>query len=390
MSQSALTVAVTTTEFRNNPYPVYAAFLDVPGWQAPSGYRVFSRYADVMAILRQPAVFGQEGVPYPNFHVLDPPDHTRIRNLVAKAFTPKAAARHTEKVTEIVDELIADVASRGSMDLMTDFALRLPARVAADLLDVPIEDASRWHGWLYAIAGFRGRVRYVDQGTEDEERAAKVAAVEAAAYFDRLIAEREATRGNDIVSALLDAHEGTDRLSRDEVLFTLVLILAGGLHTTASQIGNTVRALLEQPPALERVVADPTLNDGAVDEALRYDGSLQVEYRVTRAPAVVGDVELAVGAPIMIVNAAANRDPAIFPDPDVFDVGRRNAAKHLTFGWGIHRCLGAQLAQVELRVATTALTTCLRGLRLDGPPVQHSYDRWRGLASLPVAWDRVA
>jgi cytochrome P450 len=387
MRPEVLAGAVATDQFRRNPYPVYEAFLGAPGWRSPSGYRVFSRYEDVLTILRQPAVYGQESVPYPNFHLLDPPDHTRIRRLVAKAFAPKAVARQEADVSAIVDELVDRVASRGSMDLITDFALRLPATVSAHMLDVPIEDAHRWHKWLYDIGGFRGKVWYLGPGTPEAQQRAKDAATESASYFEALIDRRESTRGNDIVSALLGIRDDGDRLSREEVLFSLVLILGAGLHTTASQLGNTFRALLETEDALDRVVTDPGLVDGTVDEALRYDGALQVEYRVTRQATVLGEVELDKDTPIMIVNAAANRDPDMFDDPHVFNVARKNADQHLTFGWGIHRCLGAQLARLELQIATRALTTRLRGLRLSGVPVQHAYDRWRGLASLPVAWD---
>ena len=387
-SAEDLAAAVARDEFRRDPYPTYDAFLRAPGWQTPSGYRVFSRYDDVMTILRQPSVFGQEGVPYPNFHVLDPPDHTRIRRLVATAFTATAVARQEAEVETIVDEAILHVVERGSMDLISDFALVLPARVAAAMLDVPIEDAGLWHAWLDDIGGFRGKVRYLSvEGTPEEQQRAQDAASASAEYFDELIDRRESTRGNDIVSALIGVREDGDRLTRDEVLFSLVLLLGAGLHTTASQIGNTMRALLERPESLGRVVADPRLVAGAVEEALRYDGALQVEYRVTREPTVVGDVALEEGTPILIVNAAANRDPDVFDHPHTFDVVRANAAQHLTFGWGIHRCLGAQLARLELHLATRALISALPGLRLDGVPVQHGYDRWRGLSSLPVAWD---
>jgi cytochrome P450 len=175
------------------------------------------------------------------------------------------------------------------------------------------------------------------------------------------------------------------------VLFSLVLILGAGLHTTANQIGNTFRALLEHPASLDRVVADQSLVPNTVEEALRYDGTLQAEYRVTRTHALVGEVAMPADTPIIIVNAAANRDPAFFEDPDAFDIDRGNASQHLTFGWGIHRCLGAQLARLELQLATAALSSRLRGLRLaEGELVQHPYDRWRGVTTLLVSWDEAA
>jgi cytochrome P450 len=311
---------------------------------------------------------------------------------VAQLFTPRAAARQRESIVRAVDELVDNIAEEGEMDLINDFAQHLPARVTADMLDVPLEDAELWRNWLNAIGLFRGRVWYLGVGaTEQEQLAAKEGATQAAEYFGELIAQRASTRGNDIVSVLLAAREGEDQLSEEEVLFSLVLFLGAGLHTTANQIGNTFRALLENPESLERVVGDQSLVPNAVEEALRYDGTLQAEYRVTRTHAVVGEVEMPAETPIIIVNAAANRDPATFENPDVFDIDRANAAQHLTFGWGIHRCLGAQLARLELQLATAGLSARLGGLRFaEGDLVQHPYDRWRAVIALPVAWDKAA
>jgi cytochrome P450 len=381
---------VADAAFVRDPYPIYRDFLSHPGWRSPSGYRVFAGYRDVIGILRDPASFGQEGIPYPNFHVLDPPDHTRLRKLVAKPFTQRAANRQESHITEIVDDLIDEVAGCGRMDLMTDFALRLPARVAASMLAVPIEDSDRWNRWLWDIGRFRGKTWYSHACGQEDQDAATAAATDSAEYFRGLIERRHLTRGSDIVSGLLDAREGDDRLTDEEILFSLVLLLGGSLHTTASQIGNTVRALFEHPRAMADVVADPGLVGRTVDEALRFDGALQAEYRVARRDSEVGGVPVGAGTAVIVVNAAANRDPSVFPDPDVFDIRRENSGMHLTFGSGIHRCLGAQLARMELVIALTLLTRRLRGLRPDGPPVQHGYDRWRGLSSFPVTWDGIA
>jgi len=384
---TALAELVGDPRFGLDPYPAYKAFLKFPGWVTPSGYQVFSRYDDVARIMRDHEAFGQEGIPYPNFHVLDPPDHTRLRRLVATAFTQRAANRQRDQIVGFVDELLNGVETQGSMDLIKAFALPLPARVGASMLGVPFEDVWQWNEWLWAIGLFRGRTAYLTDGTEADKKAAKDAAAAAADYFRGLIAERRSVEGADIVSALLAAREGTDQLSEDEVLYSLVLILGGSLHTTASQIGNIFRALFEHPEAMSALVADPELVAGVVHEGMRYDGSLQAEYRVARKDAAVGDVEVRAGAPIIVAVGAANRDPIQFADPDAFDIRRANASQHLTFGTGIHRCLGAQLAQTEMLIAVRMLVERLPGLRLAGAPVQHQYDRWRGLQSLPVAWD---
>jgi cytochrome P450 len=385
-SSDNLSTALANRSYVENPYPVYKMLLENPGWQSPSGYRVFSRYADVQQILRSADVFGQEGVPYPNFHVLDPPDHTRLRKLVARPFTQHAINRQREYVAMAVDELIDTLAPRREMDLITDFGLVLPAQVTARMLGVPLEDAARWHSWLWDIGGFRGKVWYVNESTQEDRDRAGHAAADAANYFRELIGERQATRGNDIVSGLLDAREDDDRLTEDEILFSLVLILGAGLHTTASQIGNMMRAILERPGTFDEIVADPALVEGAADESLRYDGTLQAEYRVCKADTTLGGAEIPAGSPVIVVVAAANRDPDVFPDPDKFDIRRVNAGQHLTFGSGIHRCLGAPLARLELVATLRGLSARLPSMQLAGAPVQHDLDRWRGLSKLLVRW----
>lgn len=374
-------------EFVLDPYKAYRAFLDAPGWRTPSGYMVFSRYADVQAILRDYESFGQEGIPYPNFHVLNPPEHTRLRKLVAKAFTQRAVNSRHSQIVQFVDQLIDAVAADGKMEFMEKFALELPGRVGAAILDVPFEDIPRWNNWLWSIGRFRGKTWYLAESGEADKAAASRAAADAASYFKNLIAVRKSVSGTDIVSALLAAREGDDCLNEEELLYTLVLILGGSLHTTASQLGNIFRALFENPEALAALKADPSLVNNAVEEGMRYDGSLQAEYRICRVDANVGGVEVKKGASVIVAVGAANRDPAKFPDPDKFDIRRPNAAEHLTFGMGIHRCLGAQLAQAELRVAVEALLRRLPGLHEASAPLQHQFDRWRGLQSLPVAWE---
>lgn len=378
---------VSDPHFTIDPYPAYRAFLDAPGWETPSGYRVFSRYKDVQDILRDPNSFGQEGIPYPNFHVLNPPEHTRLRKLVAKAFTQRAVNERHGQIVAFVDELVDGFIADGEIDFMTRFALELPGRVGASLLDVPQEDIPLWNDWLWAIGQFRGKTHYLHEGSAEDKKAATDAAAAAADYFRHLIAERKSVRGIDMVSALLAAREGEDRLSEDEVLYSLVLILGGSLHTTASQLGNTFRALFAHPDQMAALEADPGLVNGAVEEGLRYDGSLQAEYRVARVDAEVNGVSIKQGQHIIVAIGAANHDPLQFPNPEKFDIRRENAGQHLTFGMGIHRCLGAQLAQSEMRVAVETLVRRLPKLRQAGSTVQHEYDRWRGLTTLPVTWE---
>jgi cytochrome P450 len=213
------------------------------------------------------------------------------------------------------------------------------------------------------------------------------AAQETAEYLRGLIAARKTERRSDVVSGLLDARVDDDSLTEEEVLYTLVLILGAGLHTTASQLGNLLRCVLTERGALQHLRADPGLVGNAVEEGLRFEGSLQAEYRLVRKAAVVGGVAVTPGEAVLIVNGAANRDPDKFSDPDRFQVGRPNAREHLTFGFGIHRCLGAELARCELQLALGQVVERLGGLRLGGEPVPHGFDRWRGLRSLPLQWN---
>jgi cytochrome P450 len=205
--------------------------------------------------------------------------------------------------------------------------------------------------------------------------------------LQKLIQERKAHHGDDVVSSLLEARDEDQTLTDDEILFSLLLLIGAGMHTTAGQFGNLLEALLHHPEQFDLVHANPGLLDNAIDEAFRYNGALQAEHRVVRQDGVVSGVRVRAGDRVLIVNAAANRDPAVFADPDRFDVRRSNAREHLTFGWGIHRCLGAPLAKIELEIALRLMLERLPGIRLAGSPEQQPYDRLRGLQLLPIQWD---
>jgi cytochrome P450 len=388
-SDEELTALLGTDAFIRSPFDVYRELLVRPGWRAPSGYRVFSRYAHILAILRDPDTFGQTTRVNPSFHEMDPPQHTRLRRLVARAFTPRSAAAQVASIERAVAELLSTLRSGGRMNLVTELAVPMPAMVIAELLGVPYSDAELWRSWMEPIKESRGVVHYLAIDPAEKARLDERAATagrQAADYLHRLIGERKQSLGADVVSRLIEAREVDDSLTDDEVLFVLFTILAAGLHTTASQLSNTVRALLEHPGTLDALRQDPDLVDNAVEESLRFDGALQAEHRVVRADTELGGVDLVQGERVLIINGAANRDPEVFAEPDRFDILRGNAKNHLTFGWGIHRCLGAALAKNELVVAVQRIAADLPDLRLAGPPVQHRFDRWRGLSELDVAW----
>jgi cytochrome P450 len=388
-NDSALIAMLGSGSFIEDPYPVYQELLRRPGWRTPSGYLVFSRYADVMSILRDPAVFGQETRPKPSFHVMDPPDHTRLRRLVSRAFTPRAVEKQRAAVAEMVNDLLHEVVGAGTMELMGDFASRLPAMVMAHLLNIPLDDGRRWQAYLDAMMQQRGLAHYLesepgDRAARDEIRTKMTR--QQADFLAGLIRDRQGGSGGDIVSTLLNAREGDESLTNEEVLITLLLLLGAGMHTTAGQIGNVVRALLEHPDQLRQLAADPGLLDNAVEEAFRFDGALQAEHRLVRKSGTVGGIPVSPGERVLIVNAAANRDPAVFENPDEFDIRRANARDHLTFGWGIHRCLGAPLAKLEIHTAIEQLLLSLPDLRIADAPRLQPYDRLRGLERLALAW----
>jgi cytochrome P450 len=385
-----LCAMLAADEFIRDPFPVYREFLDRPGWRTPTGYRVFARFGDVMAILRDPATFGQETRAQPSFHQMNPPEHTRLRRLVSRAFTPRAVERQRDHISQIVGSLLDEVCDAGEMEVIDDFASRLPAMVMSVLLGVPVDDGRRWRTYIEVMVAQRGLAHYLDREPGDREARddrRRIVSREQADFLHTLVQERKAHRGDDVVSALLDAREEDESLTDDEVLFSLLLLIGAGMHTTAGQFGNLLEALLAQRDQLELVRAHPDLLDNAIDEGFRFNGALQAEHRVVRRDGVVGSVPVRAGERVLIVNGAANRDPRAFESPDVFDIDRPNAKDHLAFGRGIHRCLGAELAREELNIAVARLVGALPGLHETQKPVRHRYNRWPGLATMPVAWE---
>lgn len=388
MTQTAeLADLLSGAGFEADPYPAYAQLRSHPGWMAPSGYRVFSTYKDVHQILKQPEIFGQEHVPYPNFHTTDPPAHTRIRRLVAKAFTAHSVGLLRSQIDEIVGRMLGDLGDRDEFDLVQDFAQRVSAAVIASVLNVPESDAIKWYPWMWDLARFRGVTRYFpfetigDPGALD---AAKAANDQSTAYMRHLIETHRSLRDGGIVSGLFTAREVDETLSAPEILGTLVLLLGAGLHTTSGQMGNTFRLVLSRPEIAAQLRARPELIPNAVEEALRIEGALQAEYRVVRAHVTVSGVDLAPGDHLIVVNGSANHDPDVFESPEVFDIRRENARRHLTFGFGIHHCLGAELARTELVSAARQLLQRFPTIELVGLGQQSKWDRWRSLSALPV------
>ncbi|HEY2667769.1 MAG TPA: cytochrome P450 [Actinomycetota bacterium] len=386
-------------EAHADPYPQYRRLREqAPMLRGPLGYWVLSRYADIAAVLRDPR-FGvgideaslmlamtQEGPGIATMRELsrwmlfrDPPDHTRLRKLVSKAFTPRAVEAVRPRVVEIVDRLLDDFAGRDEVDLIADLALPLPVTVISELLGLPIEDQAQAREWAEAIAQALDPII-----TEDQALRADRAVTELAAYIGGVVAERRRNPGNDLLSRLIGAEDEGGHLSEPELISTVGLLFGAGHETTRNLIGNGMLALLRNPAELRRLRDNPMLIRSAIEELLRYDSPVQIAGRGARADAVIGGERIAAGEPLMLLVGAANRDPAQFPDPDRLDVGRPDV-KMLSFGGGIHFCLGAMLARTEAQIAIASLLARVPDLELATEHLEwRPHITLRGLSSLPV------
>jgi hypothetical protein len=338
-------------------------------------------HAEVMQVLRDPVLFSSARildpvVPFepelmaalqqgtfplpPALFNSDPPDHTRARALFSRAFTPAKVAALEPRIRGFAEALAAGLAAGpDAIELMHDFAYKLPMRVISELVGVPYEDMDQLKSWqddwfkLYDPA--------LDRATKITAAAGFVAYQE---YYAALIERRRAEPADDLISALLRAREGEDAFSNAEVISHLVVLLFAGYETAASLMGSLLFSLLAEPSLWERVGGDAALLQAAIEENLRMHAPVQMEPRHTTAATTLGGVEIPAGAAVFTFFGAANYDAKVFPDPLRFDLERANGARHLGFGWGVHSCLGASLARLELRVGLQALRAALPGLRL--------------------------
>ncbi len=385
-------------EFIADPYPTYHRLrAEDPVHHSPLGFWVLTRYEDVVAALRDPrlvkepiaafvaARFGA-AMPAMGLSMLDrdPPDHTRLRGLVNKAFTPRVVEALRPHIQKIVDGLLARVEGAGTMDLIEEFAYPLPVTVICQMLGVPVEDRERFKQWGLDIA--RGLDAILLPADSDVARRSAAARRALAEYFRALIAERRAAPRGDMLSDLIAAEEAGDKLSEDELLATCILLLVAGHETTVNLIGNGTLALLRHPAQLRRLRENPGLIASAVEELLRYDGPVQRTARIPSADVTFDGLTIGKGEMVMPFIGAADRDPAQFPDPDRLDITRTDN-RHIAFGWGIHFCLGAPLARVEGQIAISTLVQRLPKLALatDRPEYRQSLTL-RGLTTLPVGF----
>jgi len=387
-----------------NPYPMYARLReeDPVHWSELMEAWVLTRYEDVVAVLtdsrfsadrrqarnrfadeiaRREEEFGPFGRTR-TMLTSDPPEHTRLRRLVSKAFTPRMVEALRPRIQAIVDDLLDSVVDDGRMDVIADLAYPLPVIVIAEMLGVPPEHRSEFKHWSDEIVGVLGGPLV----PEETLQRSRVAVHQLAEYLSGVIAERRQEPREDLVSGLIAAEEQGQILSEDEMLATAMLLLVAGNETTTNLIGNGMLGLLRDPDQLERLRADPSLVPVAVEELLRYDGPVQATGRVAMEDMEIGGRKVTAGQAVITVLGAANRDPAQFADPDQLDLERR-PNEHVAFGDGIHFCLGAPLARAEGQIA---FETLLR--RIGQPRLASESLQWggtfilRGLKGLPIVF----
>jgi len=361
-----------------NPYPVLAALREAsPFAEFDGAFVVAGRHADCSAVLRHPNASSQRDKSLiagaaptrrrdrPSFLSLDPPDHTRLRRLVSKAFTPRTIARLEPRIRAITSELLSAAASAGELELVSQLAYPLPVRIISEMLGVPPEDHPRFAGWSARLVHSLQPGFGIDsEAALSRAESAQAASDEFAEYFRELIAVRRAQPADDLLSGLIRAEDNGEMLSENELIATCVLLLVAGHETTVGLISNAVLALLRHREQLALVRANPELAAGAVEETLRYDAPVQMTARVARGGMPVGHIQARDGALVLLLLAATGRDPEAFTDPDTFDV-RRGAAGHLAFAAGPHFCLGAPLARLEATVAVQASASRLVHPELD-------------------------
>lgn len=321
----------------------------------------------------------------PAMIAIDPPEHTRQRRLIARAFAPRTIESLRPRVREIADELIDNFDTADTTDFVGQFASVLPVMVIAELLGIRSSDQAWFRAKGYSLA------RTLDAGvTLKEAEDAHQALIELNEYFAREIAARRAEPRGDVLSALVAPDEIGDTLTDHEALSTALLLLVAGFETTVNLLGSAMALLADRPDVVKEIAGDRSLIANTIEEVLRYESPVQLTSRMAREATTVDGVEVKAGESVIVLLAGANRDPEVFEDPHRFDIHRTNARDHLAFAYGAHVCIGAALARMEGQVALDALLDRFESFRLDGKPVRRPSRLLRGYNKLPIKFNERA
>jgi cytochrome P450 len=384
-----------------NPYPLYHRLRaeDPVYWDVFLHAWVVTRYADVVRVFER---FSADRTPTPEqlaaigmaalspiaqvmvrqMLFLDPPAHTRVRSLAARAFTPRRVERLRAHIQEIVEDLLDGVAAAGSMDIIADLAYPLPAIVTAEMLGVPPTDRDQLKAWSEDFAEVLGNFQH------NPDRVSRLlrSLDDMTAYFRGAVRRDRDHPTEGLIHALATVEVEGDRLSEDEVIANTIVTMVGGQETTTNLIGNGVLSLLRHPDQLDKLRDDPSLTPSAVEELLRYESPSQHTARLAPEDMQLGGTLIRKRQAVIAVMGAANRDPARFPDPDWLDICRPDN-RHVAFGWAGHFCFGAPLARIEGQIAFGTLLRRFPNLRLrPGPLTWRPNLGLRGLTALPVMW----
>jgi len=381
-------------ETKSNPHTFYARLRSTEPLFYMEGLNawVLTTYEDALWLLKDPR-FTKDilKIPHPegeqspdlemasqmrNMLMVDPPDHTRLRTLVSKAFTPRMIEQLRPRLQQITDELLDAVQEQGAMDLIPDFAYPLPITVISEMLGIPVTDRQRFRTWTQAIVNM-------------QEEASTTALQEFLHYIQTLLDEKRAHPGNDLTSNLVQVEEKGDQLRENELVSMIFLLIVAGHETTVNLLGNGTLALLQHPDQLQQLQRDPSLIPTAVEELLRYTAPVSLsDERWASEDIVLHGKLIRKGQQVVAALISANADPQQFPTGETLDITRREN-QHLAFGKGIHYCLGAPLARLEGQIAFSTLLRRLPNLRLASDPTQLIWNvnpMLRGLKSLPVTF----
>ncbi|MCV7260375.1 cytochrome P450 [Mycobacterium shimoidei] len=378
-------------EMMRDPYPGYRALLtgpDVPNvwYNRKRGIWIIAGYDDVRTALRDhDALSSAESqsryrVHLKTMNAADPPDHTRLRKFVSRAFTPRAMKAWQQAINEVADELVDAMIARGKADVVADLAKPLPNRLIAMMLGIPREDHARFLAWSDAIVE-GSFTQLTPRGIALNARSARATAA-MRRNLDRLITHRRQHPGDDLIS-MMTASDGDDVLSDDEVFWSAAMLIGAGSETTTNLLSGLFLTLAQRPDVYARLREQPELIPGAIEEQLRLVSPVQGFYRTAVRDYTVGAHTIPAGARVLLLFAAANRDPRHYADPDTFDLDR-NPTDHLAFGFGIHYCLGTPLSRLEVGRVLTQLIPRVDAIRLDGEYRYLENPTMRGLANLPV------